>query len=512
MNTSRRRRTGLGFTAAVAVALALGLASCKDEAPQPGGRARRHFRSSTVAVRVAPVKQGRIVYTIRATGTAIPETKITLSARTEGQVLRVEARESDRVSRGQLLVLQDDTVSRHQFELAKAEVQSARARLAKLLAGNRPEEIAASAAQVTQAEALAARVRAEVESARAKKNEATSNASMYERMFRQGVVSPQQRLAAKTQAEATAANLSEIEAKLRETEAALKAAGARLRLMKAGARREDVAAARSELNRARENANLLRVKMEHARTLAPISGIVSERKVEPGDLARIGTHLLTLVNTERLKIRTLVSELDLPKVKAGQSVGVKFDAYPGRKYAGRVLRIFPTVDPASRLATIEVGVENPGGEIPSGLLARLRFVSRSARWALIVPKAALVRRVKGGRYEVFVAKAARNSPRPGARRGTSPGTAAKAPPNGRSPGERGGKPVRPAAATSDGSRKARPGGGKVPAAYVAESRRVVAGEIEGDLAEVRSGLSAGDLVVIQGQSRLRPGSSLKIVR
>jgi multidrug efflux pump subunit AcrA (membrane-fusion protein) len=483
--------------------------SCDNDTPQPGGKARRRFRSSTVAVRVAPVKQGQIVYSIRATGTAIPDTTIKLSARTEAQVIEIKAREGDRVEKGQVLILQDNAVARHQHELALAEARVAEARLAKLVAGNRPEEIATSEAQVAQAQALAARVRAEVQSARAKKKEAESNASMYERMFRQGVVSPQQRLSAKTRAESTAADVSEMEAKLRENEAALKAEKARLRLMRAGAREEDVAAARSELNRARENANLLRVKMEHARTVAPISGIVSERVVEPGDLARVGSHLLSLVNTERLRIQTQISELDLPKVKIGQTVDVTFDAYPTRKFTGKVQRVFPTVDPESRQATVEVGLENAGGKLPSGLLARVIFVSRSARQALIVPKAALVRRVQGDRYEVFVVKG--RAPQGG------PGSVKTS----RNGGTSGGKQVRSAAVAKGGagvdpSRSGGPpkpnGARRKPPTHIAESRKVVAGEIEGDLAEVQSGLSPGDLVVIQGQSRLQPGSSVKIVQ
>ena len=523
----RRTRTGFGLF----LALSLALMSCKGEQTESKGKAHRRFRSSTVAVRVAPVKRGRLVYTIFATGTAIPETVIKLSARTEGQVLRLDVREGDRVEKGQVLVRQDDAISRHQFGLAKAEVQAARSRVAKLLAGNRPEEIAQVAAQVAQAKALAARVRAEVDSSRAKKNEAKTNADMYERMFRQGVVSPQRRLASRTLAKSTEADQAEMEAKLEETEAALQAARAKLRLIRAGARKEDIAGARSELLRDRVNAKLLRVRMEHARTVSPIAGIVSERRVEPGDLARVGTHMITLVNTERLKIRTQISELDLPKVKVGQTTAVTFDAYPGRKFPGRVIRIFPAVDPASRQATIEVGLDNPGGALPSGLLARLTLTSRSTREGLIIPKAALVRRVRGGRHEVFVAKKSppKGSPSQAARangRGKPQGRphrkdaaapAGAASPNGTPPGLQKRKRVQPAAVPSGGRfgkgpARAKQGGRPARPGHIAESRRVVAGEVAGDWAEVRSGLKAGDLVIIKGQNRLRPGSSIKIAR
>ena len=287
---------------------------------------------------------------------------------------------------------------------------------------------------------------------------------MYERMFRQGIVSPQRRLASKTLAESLTAEHAEMEAKLKESEAALQASRAKLRLMKAGSRKEDIAAARSELLRAQENANLLRVRMQHSRTLSPIEAIVSTRHVEPGDLARVGTRLITIVNTERLKIRTQISELDLPKVRLGQSVRVTFDAYRKKRFSGRILRIFPTVDPTSRQATIEVGMKNPDGAIPSGLLARLTFTSTADNKGLIVPKAALVRRVQGGKYEVFVAKKAAGKPAIRREGGPVARNGAAAAETGRTPGVRirtgtnGGPPasgaregVRPAVAGPNGA-------------------------------------------------------------
>ena len=77
---------------------------------------------------------------------------------------QLDVREGDWVKAGQVLVVQDDAILRHQYQLSVAEVRAARARLDKMIAGNRPEEIAQAEAQVAQAKALADRVRAEVES------------------------------------------------------------------------------------------------------------------------------------------------------------------------------------------------------------------------------------------------------------------------------------------------------------------------------------------------------------
>lgn len=524
------------FGSFLALVLVLGIASCKNETPQQSGQRGRRPQSGPVAVKVSPAKPGHLVYTIVATGTAGPRTEVKLSARTEAQVLQVNVREGDRIEKGQLLVLLDNAVNRHQYELAKAETQGAQARLDKLLAGNRPEEIATTVAQVAEARSTLARAQAELESAKAKKTETESNAIAYARMHRQGIISPQQNLSAKTQAESATAAVAEMEAKFRENEAKVQAAQARLDLMKAGARREDVAAARSEFLRAQENANLLGVRLAETRVVAPISGIVSERRVEPGDLARVGTHLLTLVSIERLRIRTQISELDLMRIKAGQSLQVRFDALPQRTFEGRVDRVFPTVDPASRQATVEVELENPGGKIPSGLLARLTFTSQSDRQALLIPKAALVRQVQGGSYEVFVAKPGSPQAPPRADSADSKGPGRAASRDGTAPAGGGRADFKPTAgATTQGKarpKKPTPSGASIEASadnrsdrqpgrgpgarpadgagLVAESRKVVIGESQGNWVEVLSGLSPGERVVVKGQSFLRPGSPVRI--
>ncbi len=170
-------------------------------------------------------------------------------------------------------------------------------------------------------------------------------------------------------------------------------------------------------------------------------------------------------------------------------------------------------------------MKNPDGAIPTGLLARLTFTSTADRKGLIVPKAALVRRVQGGKYEVFVAKKAAGLPGihseggPAARNeaaaagtGRTPGVRTRTGANGPPPASGAWEGVRPAAAGSNRQPEKRSGKRARKPAHIAESRKITAGEIEGDLAEIRSGLRPGDLVVVKGQRRLRPGSSIRIVQ
>ena len=94
----------------------IALASCKGEEPAANSKTRSRFRSSTVSVRVVPVREGRLTYTIYATGTAVPDQEINLSARIEGQVTQLDVREGDWVKAGQVLVVQDDAILRHQYQ------------------------------------------------------------------------------------------------------------------------------------------------------------------------------------------------------------------------------------------------------------------------------------------------------------------------------------------------------------------------------------------------------------
>jgi RND family efflux transporter MFP subunit len=97
---------------------------------------------------------------------------------------------------------------------------------------------------------------------------------------------------------------------------------------------------------------------------------------------------LKIGDFSRVKVIAQVSELELGKIQLGQSVKVSLDAFPNKKYTGKVIRISPAADITARLIPVEVEIPNTDGKIGSGLLARVNFQS-TAQQRVVIPQTAI---------------------------------------------------------------------------------------------------------------------------
>jgi multidrug efflux pump subunit AcrA (membrane-fusion protein) len=122
---------------------------------------------------------------------------------------------------------------------------------------------------------------------------------------------------------------------------------------------------------------------------APLRYTVAQRMVSEGEMARgfPGTSVYRLVITHLLKLKATVPERHAPEVKVGQGVDVRVDAFPDVVFAGRVARISPTVDSASRTFAVEVEVPNVDGRLKAGGFARAQLVTGSDAVTAIPPPA-----------------------------------------------------------------------------------------------------------------------------
>jgi len=159
---------------------------------------------------------------------------------------------------------------------------------------------------------------------------------------------------------------------------------------------EELARARTALDIALAEEQLLRTRLGHARILAPFDGVVSLRRAEPGDVVPRFTHVLTLTDLTSLVTTTSVSELLLPSLATGDNVRIHIDALGGEAHAGRILRIHPAIDPATRQGVVEVALDPvPAGARP-GQLCRVQFTGRPQS-RRVIPFAAL-RRDNSGEF------------------------------------------------------------------------------------------------------------------
>jgi membrane fusion protein (multidrug efflux system) len=144
------------------------------------------------------------------------------------------------------------------------------------------------------------------------------------------------------------------------------------------------AAARAQLEQ-------LRTRMSYTQILAPVAGVVTEKRVEAGDAVGTQTRLFALADVSTLVVRVGVSELDVVELSVGDDVRAELDAFPGRAVGGRIRRIFPTADPTTRLVPVEVALEGGSSAfVRPGFLARTTFQLSERKDVLLVPASALV--------------------------------------------------------------------------------------------------------------------------
>ena len=122
---------------------------------------------------------------------------------------------------------------------------------------------------------------------------------------------------------------------------------------------------------------------------APFSGVVSERPVNLGDVVQIGTELFTIVDPTTLKLDGTVAADALEGLRPGTPVA--FSVGEVRHLTGRITRINPAADPATRQVRVTVSLPNTGGRLVAGLFAEGR-VATSTRVSVVVPSAAVDRR------------------------------------------------------------------------------------------------------------------------
>jgi RND family efflux transporter MFP subunit len=324
---------GFGACAAAVFAAVLLLPAC--------GEKGRHGPEATPR----PVVQGVEVFTVtpspravtgEAVGTVRARTTAAVAPQTMGRLTAVLVEEGARVEAGALLATIDDTSVRAQ--LASAEGGVAEAEAAR-------EEADRAVAQAEAGRALAEKTY-----------------ERYRKLVAEKVVTPQE--------------FDEVEA--RRTVAAQEHERAVRRRAQAD----------GKIAQAKGAADAARAALGWTKVTAPFSGVVVEKRADPGSMAVPGVPLFLLEDPRRHRIEAAVSEAYLPLLKVGSTVLVLFDAGDGREIRAVVTEVVPAIDPATR--TFLVKVDLPPGIARTGQSGRVRYAAGEGT-ALAVPKRAVTR-------------------------------------------------------------------------------------------------------------------------
>lgn len=205
---------------------------------------------------------------------------------------------------------------------------------------------------------------------------------------------------------------------------------------------KQVAMLRTQLSQASQNTQLT----------SPISGVVTARNYDNGDMYSMGLPVLTIEQLNPVKLICNISETYFKDVTVGMPVDIQLDAYGDELFGGKVSIVYPSIDKATHTFPVEVNLPNGDQRVRPGMFARATVNFGSVERVLI-PDMALVKQVGAGDRYVYVYK-----------------------------------------------------DGKV------KYQKVELGKHMGDQYEVISGVTPNSQIVVAGQTRLKDGAEVEVVK
>lgn len=143
--------------------------------------------------------------------------------------------------------------------------------------------------------------------------------------------------------------------------------------------------------------------LENTALVSPISGVVTARNYDNGDMYSGGEPVLVVEQITPVKLLINVSETYFTKVKKGTPVDVKLDVYGDEHFDGKISLIYPTIDPATRTFQVEIQLPNKGQKVRPGMFARVTMNFGTAD-NVVVPDLAIVKQAGSGDRYVYVYK------------------------------------------------------------------------------------------------------------
>jgi multidrug efflux pump subunit AcrA (membrane-fusion protein) len=199
------------------------------------------------------------------------------------------------------------------------------------------------------------------------------------------------------------------------------------------------------------------VRFQPAEVTSPVRGIVGRvymdkgARVSPPDPGPgMGTAILRIVNMDKVKVVVHVIERDFAKIRLNQKAHISVDTYPDEEFSGRITLISPTIDRMTRAAAVEITIPNRDHRLKPGMFAQVHIIIREKDDAILIPSYAVVEQSEIRKVFILV--------------------------NGK-----------------------------------ANSELIELGADQGELVEIRSGLSEGDTLIVAGHHRISSGDPVRIL-
>jgi multidrug efflux pump subunit AcrA (membrane-fusion protein) len=144
------------------------------------------------------------------------------------------------------------------------------------------------------------------------------------------------------------------------------------------------------------------MEFKSARVISPISGIVGMLFLDPGSPVAPQIPVAMIANINRVKVKISVVEKDLSRIHKGQLAMLTVDAYPEKKFEGKLTKLSPFVDPMTKASEGEIIAENPGWLLKPGMFVRIKLVTSEHKNVIVVPSKGILKR--GEKKLAFIAQ------------------------------------------------------------------------------------------------------------
>ena len=141
--------------------------------------------------------------------------------------------------------------------------------------------------------------------------------------------------------------------------------------------------------------------LENTVLCSPIDGVVTARNYDVGDMYAMSAPIFTVEQIKPVKLLVAVSESDYTKVKKGDSVEIVADALPELTFNGKIEKIYPTIDAATRTFAVEVVVPNNYNTLRPGMFTRVT-VNFGTNRNVVIPDVAVVKQQGSGERFVYI--------------------------------------------------------------------------------------------------------------
>jgi HlyD family secretion protein len=248
-----------------------------------------------------------------------------------------------RVKQVEPVIILETNEIQAQVKQAEAAVLTAQANLNNTLAGTRPEQIA-------QAQAA-------LDSARKSYDNSKNNYNRIEDIYNLKGVSRQQLETAQTQ--------------LAAADAQYKSAQEQLEILKQGATKETIAILQKQVQQARASLEVTKTQLNNGTIVAPLSGTVTAKNINVGELASPGDTLVFIVNDEELYVNAYLPAGMVGQVKQGQQVIIKVSEIPEKKFDGEITVMNAVINSLSKNILVKVAFKLPDPGLKPGMFAEI---------------------------------------------------------------------------------------------------------------------------------------------